>query len=205
MYKRFVKRGFDLLLALMLFVLLLPIYLMVYIHLSLKYSDPPIFTQRRPGLDGRIFKIKKFRTMNTEKDSDQNLLSDAERITPTGQFLRKYSLDEIPQLINVIAGDMSLVGPRPLLVEYLPLYSDFHRKRHEVKPGITGWAQINGRNAIEWETRLDLDVWYVEHVSFLLDLKIIMRTVLKIFDNEDVSSSTHATKEKFTGSKKQRL
>lgn len=176
--------------------------MIVFIFLSLFSNEPALFSQSRPGRNGKIFRIKKFRTMNNKKDKNGELLSDAERITPMGSFLRKYSLDEIPQLLNVLKGEMSLVGPRPLLPEYLTLYNDHQKRRHDVKPGITGWAQVNGRNAIDWETRLDMDVWYVNHISFNLDLKILMMTLGKLVKTSDVSSPTHATMEKFTGSKK---
>ncbi len=159
----------------------------------------PFFLQSRPGRNERIFKVIKFKTMNDCKDAQGNLLSDADRLTPIGRFVRKTSLDEIPQLINVIKGEMSLVGPRPLLVDYLPLYNETQRKRHDVKPGITGWAQVNGRNGISWEQKFENDVWYVQHVTFLLDLKIIIRTVGKVFKSEGISSSSSATMEKFSG------
>ena len=159
----------------------------------------PFFYQKRPGRGGHIFSIIKFKTMNDRKDASGNLLSDAERLTPIGAFVRKTSLDELPQLVNVLLGDMSLIGPRPLLVEYLPLYSERQMKRHEVKPGITGWAQINGRNTLDWPERFEMDVWYVEHLSFLLDLKIIWRTIFKVVKSEGVSSGTSATMEKFLG------
>ena len=159
----------------------------------------PFFYQKRPGRGGHIFSIIKFKTMNDRKDLNGNLLSDAERLTPIGAFVRKTSLDELPQLVNVLLGDMSLIGPRPLLVEYLPLYSERQMKRHEVKPGITGWAQINGRNTVDWPERFEMDVWYVEHLSFLLDLKIIWRTIFKVVKSEGVSSGTSATMEKFQG------
>ena len=159
----------------------------------------PFFYQKRPGRGGHIFSIIKFKTMNDRKDASGNLLSDAERLTPIGAFVRKTSLDELPQLVNVLLGDMSLIGPRPLLVEYLPLYNERQMKRHEVKPGITGWAQINGRNTVDWPERFEMDVWYVEHLSFLLDLKIIWRTIFKVVKSEGVSSGTSATMEKFQG------
>ena len=159
----------------------------------------PFFYQKRPGRGGHIFSIIKFKTMNDRKDVNGNLLSDAERLTPMGAFVRKTSLDELPQLVNVLLGDMSLIGPRPLLVEYLTLYNERQMKRHEVKPGITGWAQINGRNTVDWPERFEMDVWYVEHLSFLLDLKIIWRTIFKVVKSEGVSSGTSATMEKFQG------
>src|SRR5690606_31873546 len=141
----------------------------------------PFFLQPRPGKGGEVFKIIKFKTMNDKKDADGNLLSDAERLTPIGAFIRKTSLDEIPQLINVLKGDMSLIGPRPLLVQYLPLYNEFQKRRHEVRPGMTGWAQVNGRNTISWDKKFEYDVWYVDHLSFLLDMKILLLTIKKVF------------------------
>jgi len=167
--------------------------------LGIANDGKPFFYQKRPGRGGHIFSIIKFKTMNDRKDLNGNLLSDAERLTPIGAFVRKTSLDELPQLVNVLLGDMSLIGPRPLLVEYLPLYNERQMKRHEVKPGITGWAQINGRNTLDWPERFEMDVWYVEHLSFLLDLKIIWRTIFKVVKSEGVSSGTSATMEKFQG------
>jgi lipopolysaccharide/colanic/teichoic acid biosynthesis glycosyltransferase len=157
------------------------------------------FFQERVGKSNVIFKILKFKTMNDLKDSEGNLLSDAERLTSVGRFIRKTSLDEIPQLLNVIRGDMSLIGPRPLLVEYLPLYDEIQIRRHAVRPGITGWAQVNGRNAISWQQKFEYDVWYVDHCSFLLDIKILFLTVLKVFKSEGISSETSVTMEKFEG------
>ena len=153
----------------------------------------------RPGKNAQVFKVIKFKTMNDKKDEEGNLLQDAERLTPVGKFVRKTSLDEIPQLINVLKGDMSLVGPRPLLMEYLPLYNKEQARRHEVCPGITGWAQVNGRNAISWLQKFEYDVWYVDHISFLLDVKILWMTIIKVFKSEGISSTTSATMEKFIG------
>src|SRR5690606_6089978 len=158
-------------------VLLSPIFIIVMVGLYFANQGKPFFFQERPGLNEKIFKIIKFKTMNDKKDSDGNLLSDAERLTTVGKFVRKTSLDEIPQLLNVIKGEMSLIGPRPLLTQYMHLYSPYQNRRHEVKPGITGWAQVNGRNAIDWETKFDLDVYYVENISFLFDVKILLKTV----------------------------
>ena len=160
---------------------------------------PIIFTQQRPGLSGKPFTIYKFRTMNDERDAQGNLLPDEQRLTRFGKFLRKTSLDELPELFNVLKGDMSLVGPRPLLMEYLPLYSAEQARRHEVKPGITGWAQINGRNTLAWEDKFNLDVWYVDHLSFWLDVKILFITLLKVFKREGISQDGQATVEKFRG------
>ncbi|KAB2460684.1 sugar transferase [Bacillus sp. CH126_4D] len=193
------KRIFDVCISLLLlFVCLLPI-LIVAILVRMKLGAPVLFKQQRPGLHGKPFNVYKFRTMLDKKDSDGELLPDKNRLTTFGAILRKYSLDELPQLINVVRGDLSLVGPRPLLMEYLPLYSSKQAKRHNVKPGITGWAQINGRNLITWEEKFELDVWYVENHSFLLDLKIIVLTILKVFKTEGINHVGHVTMERFTG------
>lgn len=199
MYRFFFKRLFDFIAALAAFLLLSPIFLITTIWLMMANSGKPFFFQKRPGKHGKVFKIFKFKTMNDKKDADGNLLPDAERLTSIGMLVRKLSLDEIPQLLNVIKGDMSLVGPRPLLVEYLPLYSERQAKRHDVKPGITGWAQVNGRNAIDWPTKFELDVWYVEHLSFWLDIKILFLTVKKVFVREGISADNSVTMEKFKG------
>ena len=199
MYNKYFKQIIDFLIAFVVFIVLSPVFLIIIIFLFLGNSGGIFFLQSRPGRNGRIFKVIKFKTMNNKKDSNGNLLSDAERLTPIGCLIRKTSLDEIPQLINVIKGDMSLVGPRPLLVEYLPLYSKTQARRHEVKPGITGWAQVNGRNAISWEKKFELDVWYVNHCSFALDAKIMVMTVQKIFKSEGINQVGQATMEKFKG------
>ncbi|PWW25978.1 sugar transferase [Chryseobacterium sp. AG844] len=199
MYKNYLKRIFDFVFSLMGITLLLPIFLIVMVGLFLSNGGKPFFFQLRPGKNGKVFKIIKFKTMNDKKDSNGNLLSDAERLTAVGSFVRKTSIDEIPQLINVLKGDMALIGPRPLLVQYLPLYNDHQARRHEVRPGITGWAQINGRNAISWEEKFNLDVWYVDHVSFILDLKIIFLTIKKVFIKEGISADGHVTIEPFQG------
>lgn len=177
----------------------MPVFLIVTLLLFIANEGKPFFLQPRPGKNERIFKIIKFKTMNDKKDSKGNLLSDSERLTAVGRFVRKTSLDEIPQLLNVIKGDMSLIGPRPLLVEYLPLYDEVQKRRHEVRPGITGWAQVNGRNTISWKKKFDYDVWYVDHLSFLLDVRIFFLTVKKVFKSEGISSATAVTMEKFTG------
>jgi lipopolysaccharide/colanic/teichoic acid biosynthesis glycosyltransferase len=169
----------DILLAVIGLFLLSPIFLVVMICLAIANLGKPFFFQLRPGKDERIFKVIKFKTMNDKRGNDGKLLSDKERLTKVGNFVRKTSLDEIPQLINILKGDMSLIGSRPLLVKYLPLYNNFQKRRHEVKPGITGWAQVNGRNAISWEEKFNLDVWYVDHLSFSLDIKIFFRTIGK--------------------------
>ncbi|WP_422356283.1 sugar transferase [Roseivirga pacifica] len=199
MYKSFTKRLFDFLAALAAFLLLFALFLLTTILLAIVNDGKPFFFQTRPGRNGRLFKIFKFKTMNDKRDSEGNLLPDADRLTVVGQLVRKLSLDEIPQLLNVIKGDMSLVGPRPLLVEYLPLYNERQAMRHNVRPGITGWAQVNGRNAIDWQTKFELDVWYVEHLDFWLDIKILFLTVKKVFVREGISSDSSVTMEKFTG------
>lgn len=180
-------------------LLLSPIFLFVTIGLAIVNHGKTFFFQLRPGKDGKIFKIVKFKTMNDKKDELGNLLPDVVRLTKIGNFVRKTSLDELPQLINVLKGEMSLIGPRPLLPEYLSLYSKIQNRRHEVKPGITGWAQVNGRNAIGWNQKLNYDVWYVDNLSFLLDLKIIFLTIKKVLVREDISSTTSVTMEKFKG------
>jgi len=180
-------------------LILSPVLLIVIISLTFANHGKPFFFQLRPGKNGRIFKIVKFKTMSDKRDIEGNLLPDAQRLTPIGRFVRKTSLDEIPQLVNVLKGNMSLIGPRPLLPEYLPLYSDEQARRHEVRPGITGWAQVNGRNAISWAQKFKLDVWYVDNLSFFLDMKIILLTIKKVLIREGISSDTSATMEIFTG------
>ncbi len=202
LYRSFLKRFLDLLVALVGFLVVSPVFLITTIVLLFANSGKPFFFQVRPGKHGRLFKIVKFKTMNDKKGPDGNLLSDAERLTAFGSFVRKASLDEIPQLINVIKGDMSLIGPRPLLVEYLQLYNKEQARRHDLRPGITGWAQVNGRNEVSWEKKFELDVWYVNHLSFSLDLKILFLTVLKVVRSEGISSGTAVTMEKFTGTPK---
>ena len=198
-YINIVKQLADRVVALLVFLVLSPVFLGVVILLAFANSGKPFFFQRRPGRNGRIFKVVKFKTMNDRKDKDGELLPDADRLTAVGSFIRKTSLDELPQMLNVIKGDMSIVGPRPLLVEYLPLYSDIQRQRHDVKPGITGWAQVNGRNTISWKQKFEYDVWYVRHISFALDFKILLLTVRNVLRSEGISSETSATMEKFTG------
>jgi lipopolysaccharide/colanic/teichoic acid biosynthesis glycosyltransferase len=199
MYKTFIKRFLDFSIALIGLVLILPLFILVIVGLFFANQGKPFFFKIRPGKKGQLFKIIKFKTMNDKKDNEGNLLSDAERLTKIGAFVRKTSLDEIPQLLNVIKGDMSLIGPRPLLPEYLPLYNDFQNKRHEVKPGITGWAQVNGRNAISWQQKFEYDVWYVENVSFLLDLKILYQTIKKVFKREGITAENSVSAEAFKG------
>lgn len=182
-------------------MLLLPLVLLITLLLLIANRGAPFFFQLRPGLHGSVFWLVKFRTMNNRKDASGQLLPDAVRLTPLGRFIRKTSLDELPQLINVIMGDMSLVGPRPLLVEYLPLYSAVQNRRHEVRPGITGWAQVNGRNAISWEEKFELDVYYVDHISWRLDARVILLTIKKVFKTEGISQQGHATMPAFKGAK----
>ncbi len=185
--------------ALSILVVLSPVFLVVYILLAIANNGKAFFVQKRPGKNEKVFEIIKFKSMNDKKDSNGTLLPDAERITKVGSFVRKTSLDEIPQLFNVLKGDMSMIGPRPLLTSYLKLYSEEQKRRHDIKPGVTGWAQINGRNTISWQKKFEYDVWYVDNCSFLLDLKIFWMTFLKVVKRDDVSSSTHATMETFTG------
>lgn len=199
MYKNFFKRVLDFLAAIFGLLILSPIFIFVIICLFFVNNGKPFFFQRRPGKNERIFSIVKFKTMNDKKGVDGALLSDAERLTPIGAFVRKTSLDEIPQLINVLKGDMSLIGPRPLLPQYLSLYDEVQRRRHEVRPGITGWAQVNGRNAISWKRKFELDVYYVENISFALDVKIFFLTIKKVFVREGISSDGQATAEAFNG------
>ncbi len=194
------KRLFDSIVALTALLILLPVIVLVAVLIRFKLGSPILFTQDRPGLNSKIFKMMKFRTMLDGKDKYGNLLPDNERMTKFGAFLRSTSLDELPGLFNVLKGDMSLVGPRPLLVQYLPLYSVEQARRHNVRPGITGWAQVNGRNAISWDQKFKLDVWYVDNQSFLLDLKILLLTVKKVFVREGISADGHVTIEPFKGS-----
>ncbi|EOO34894.1 hypothetical protein S3E15_05134 [Bacillus mycoides] len=195
------KRLFDLFVSLSLLVFLLPLIIIVAVLVRIKLGSPIIFKQQRPGLHGVPFFLYKFRTMTDEKDSEGNLLPDDVRFTHFGGFLRKYSLDELPQLFNVIKGDLSLVGPRPLLMEYLELYTEEQAKRHNVRPGITGWAQVNGRNAISWEEKFDFDVWYAKKRTFWFDMKILLLTAKKVFKSEGINQVGHVTVEKFNGTK----
>lgn len=199
MYRRYIKRLLDFILSLLAIIILSPIYLIVAILVRTKLGSPIIFTQERPGKDEKIFKMYKFRSMTNETDEEGNLLPDDVRLTKFGKLLRSTSLDELPELFNILKGDMSIVGPRPLLVRYLPLYNDHQKHRHDVRPGFTGWAQCNGRNAISWEEKFDLDIYYVNHVSFLLDLKIIFKTIKTVLCREGISSETSVTMEEFLG------
>lgn len=200
MYKSFFKRLIDFYAVLFVLTFVWSILLVVIIWLHFANKGTGVFfLQNRPGKNGKIFKVIKFKTMTDEHDENNNLLPDEKRLTKIGKFIRSTSIDELPQLINVLKGDMSITGPRPLLPEYLPLYSKEQARRHEVRPGITGWAQVNGRNAISWQKKFELDVWYVDHVSFLLDLKIIWLTVKKVLKREGINSQTSSTMEPFTG------
>lgn len=199
MYKSIFKRIIDCTLSLIGLLVLLPLFLVVTCVLAIQNRCSVFFTQSRPGKNEKIFKVIKFKTMNDRKDNAGNLLPDSERLTSIGRFIRRTSLDELPQLINVLKGDMSLIGPRPLLFQYLPLYNEKQKRRHDVKPGITGWAQINGRNAITWEKKFEYDVWYVDNMSFALDFKILLLTMKKVFKSEGINQAGQATAETFKG------
>jgi undecaprenyl phosphate N,N'-diacetylbacillosamine 1-phosphate transferase len=199
MYKPFFKRFFDFWFGLIVLFILSPIFVLVIIALFFANNGKPFFLQTRPGKNERLFKIIKFKTMNDKKDADGHLLSDEKRLTRIGAFVRKTSLDELPQLLNVVVGDMSLIGPRPLLVDYLSLYSEFQKQRHSIKPGITGWAQVNGRNTISWEKKFEYDVWYVKNCSISLDSKIVFLTLKKVFKSEGISQEGQATMKAFKG------
>lgn len=200
MYKHFFKRFLDLGISFILLICLFPILLivMIWLHFANKGAGA-LFFQERPGKNAQIFKVIKFKTMTDERDAEGNLLPDEKRLTRVGRFVRSTSIDELPQLINVLKGDMSLIGPRPLLVQYLPLYTEEQMRRHEVRPGISGWAQCHGRNAISWRQKFELDVWYVDHVSLWVDLKIIFITVMKVLKCSDINEAGHATIEPFNG------
>ena len=194
-----IKRIVDIILSTIFLLLLSPIFILSIVFLVFSNEGALFFIQKRPGKNGKLFKIIKFKTMNDKKDSKGVLLPDEERITKIGLLVRKLSLDELPQLFNVLKGDMSLIGPRPLLEQYLPLYNEAQRRRHLVKPGITGWAQVNGRNAISWKQKFEYDVWYVDNISFWLDIKILYLTFYKVLKSENIASSTSVTMEAFTG------
>lgn len=194
-----IKRLFDLILAIVGLIVMVPLYLLLIWLVYRKIGTPIFFKQTRPGLLGQPFRMYKFHTMNDARDDAGNLLSDAERLTTFGCFLRSYSLDELPELWNVVRGDMSLVGPRPLLIEYLPLYSEDQMRRHDVRPGITGWTQVNGRNALSWEEKFKLDTWYVENKNIMLDLKIMLQTIKKVLAREGISAEGEATMSRFKG------
>lgn len=200
MYINFLKRIIDFIIALIVFLVFSPLFLLLIVFLAVANQGAGVFFfQDRPGINNRIFKVIKFKTMNDKRDAQGVLLPDVERITKVGNFVRSASLDELPQLLNVIIGDMSLVGPRPLLVKYLPLYNEFQIRRHQVRPGITGWAQVNGRNAISWSEKFALDVYYVDNLSFLLDLKIVLLTVKKVFIRSGINAGDNTTMETFRG------
>ena len=193
------KTIFDYIFVILALILLSPIFIVLSVLIKLNLGSPILFTQQRSGYKGKLFTLYKFRTMTNERDENGNLLSDEIRLTKFGKFLRSTSLDELPELINILKGEMSFVGPRPLLKEYLPLYSEEQARRHDVQPGITGWAQINGRNAINWKQKFELDVWYVNNISFILDIKILWLTFWKVIRREGISQEGQATMEKFTG------
>jgi lipopolysaccharide/colanic/teichoic acid biosynthesis glycosyltransferase len=199
MYRTIFKSLIDYILSLLGFLVISPLFLVVTVSLFIANKGEVFFVQQRPGKNARIFKVIKFKTMTDERDVKGNLLPDKARLTKVGKFVRSTSMDELPQLINVLKGDMSLIGPRPLLIEYLSLYSPEQARRHEVKPGITGWAQVNGRNAITWRQKFEFDVWYVDHLSFMLDLKIIFLTIKNVIKREGISKEGFATTEKFNG------
>ncbi|MGX5631091.1 sugar transferase [Bacillus thuringiensis] len=201
-YGRFIKRPMDFILSLIAIIMLSPVFLIVAFLVKTKLGSPVLFKQERPGLNGTIFKMYKFRTMTDEKNENGELLSDSIRLTKFGKFLRSTSLDELPGLFNIFKGDMSIIGPRPLLVQYLPLYNEHQKRRHEVRPGLSGLAQVNGRNAISWEEKFNYDVEYVENISFITDWKIILLTIKKVFIREGINSETAATMEPFKGNQK---
>ena len=203
-YVYYIKRLLDLLLSLTALILLAPLLLVVAILVKIKLGSPILFTQERPGKNEKIFKLYKFRTMTDQRDKEGNLLPDELRLTPFGKMLRSTSLDELPELINIVRGDMSIVGPQPLLVQYLPLYNDFQRRRHEVRSGLTGYAQVHGRNLITWEEKFRLDVYYVDHVSLFLDIKIVFQTVKKVFIREGIHGDGTETMEPFRGESDER-
>lgn len=198
MYKIF-KRIFDIIISLIILIISSPILVITSVVLIIINKGSCFFTQDRPGKDEKIIKLYKFKTMNDQKDGKGNYLPDEDRLSKIGRIIRRLSVDELPQLVNVIKGDISLIGPRPLLMEYLPLYNESQKRRHNVKPGITGWAQVNGRNAISWERKFEYDVWYVDNVSFMLDMRILFLTIIKVLKREGINSSTSVTMEKFRG------
>lgn len=200
-YRRYIKRLLDIILSLVAIICLSLLFLTIAFLVRVKLGSPVLFKQKRPGMNEKIFLMYKFRTMTDERDEDGELLPDDVRLTKFGKFLRSTSLDELPELFNILKGDMSLVGPRPLLVQYLPLYNEYQKRRHEVRPGLSGLAQVNGRNAISWENKFDLDIQYVDQVSFIKDFKIIFLTIKKVFIREGISSETAATVEVFQGNK----
>ena len=205
LYRRYFKRPMDFILSLIAIIVLSPVFLVVAVLVRVKLGSPVIFKQERPGLNEKIFTLYKFRSMTDERDENGELLPDSVRLTKFGKFLRSTSLDELPELVNILKGDMSIVGPRPLLVEYLPLYDEHQRRRQEVRPGLSGLAQVSGRNTISWEEKFNLDVEYVDNISFILDWKIIFLTIKKVIFREGISSNTSVTMEPFRGSNKERV
>lgn len=204
MYAKYIKRPLDFILSLIAIIILSPLLLIVAILVRIKLGKPIIFKQQRPGKNEKIFTLYKFRTMTDEKDEEGNLLPDSERLTKFGKFLRSTSLDELPELINIIKGEMSIVGPRPLLVEYLPLYNEKQKHRHDVRPGLTGLAQISGRNSIDWEEKFKEDIEYVNNTTFIQDTKIILKTFIKVFKRDGINQEGNATMRKFEGTKKEK-
>lgn len=201
MYAKYIKRFLDLILSLLALIILMPVMIVIYILVRTKLGSPAIFKQQRPGKNEKIFTLYKFRTMTDKKDENGNLLPDEQRLTKFGKILRSTSLDELPELFNILKGDMSIVGPRPLLVEYLRLYNEEQRHRHDVRPGLTGFAQVNGRNSISWEEKFRDDIKYIENISFITDIKIVFKTIIKVFKREGISQENSATMEKFQGNK----
>lgn len=198
-YGKYIKRVLDFILSLLALIILSPLILIFTIIGAIKMKGNPFFVQKRPGKDGKIFSLIKFRTMTNKKDKDGNLLPDENRLTSYGRFLRSTSIDEVLEIINILKGDMSIIGPRPLLVKYLPLYNEYQQHRHDVRPGLTGYAQVHGRNTVSWEEKFDMDVKYVQHITFMGDLKILLETVIKVLKREGISSETSATMEEFKG------
>ncbi|MBO5413808.1 MAG: sugar transferase [Clostridia bacterium] len=205
MYAKYIKRILDFILSLIALIVLSPLMLIIGILVRIKLGKPIIFKQKRPGKNEKIFTLYKFRTMTDEKDEEGNLLPDSERLTKFGKFLRSTSLDELPELINIIKGEMSIVGPRPLLVEYLPLYNEEQKHRHDVRPGLTGLAQISGRNSIEWEEKFEEDIEYINSITFIQDTKIILKTFVKVFKKDGINQEGNATMRKFEGTKKEKI
>lgn len=201
MYAKYIKRFLDLILSLLALIILMPVMIVIYILVKIKLGSPAIFKQQRPGKNEKIFTLYKFRTMTDKKDENGNLLPDEQRLTKFGKILRSTSLDELPELFNILKGDMSIVGPRPLLVEYLELYNEEQKHRHDVRPGLTGFAQVNGRNSISWEEKFRDDIEYIENISFIIDIKIVFKTIIKVFKREGISQENSATTEKFQGNK----
>lgn len=201
MYAKYIKRFLDLILSLLALIILMPVMIIIYVLVRIKLGSPAIFKQQRPGKNEKIFTLYKFRTMTDKKDEKGNLLPDEQRLTKFGKILRSTSLDELPELFNILKGDMSIVGPRPLLVEYLKLYNEEQKHRHDVRPGLTGLAQVNGRNSISWEEKFRDDIKYIENISFITDIKIVFKTIIKVFKREGISQENSATMEKFQGNK----